>query len=374
MKYFKNILMILVCFFVQLAAQPFPRSVCPASSVIDSLHFDFSTVKKCACGSDIWAITWADDDHQYTTWGDGGGFGGTNSDGRVSLGFARIKGDKDTYKGINVWGGKDAENSVQPEFSVGKSHGIISIDGILYMWRSNVQEQNYMFNRHHELYRSTTHAASWELTEVIFDFQKRQFFAPTFLQYGKDYADAKDEFVYIYAPEARNDVWDVQIPGEISLFRVKKSQLVEMDAFEYFAGLDVNGNPTWTNNINKRHAVFTDSLNGVMRTSVSYNKGLDRYFLITQHVSRHYSNNGYMGIYDSPTPWGPWTTILFANPWKLGLHNRRDTQCKNSETKTVYWNFSNKWLSDDGKHFVLVYTGPSSDNWGSVEGEFFLKN
>jgi hypothetical protein len=78
----------------------------PPSSVIQSVAFDRSSHVRGAPGSDNWPITWADDGHQYTSWGDGGGFGGTNSDGRVSLAVARIEGDATNYQGFNVWGAK----------------------------------------------------------------------------------------------------------------------------------------------------------------------------------------------------------------------------------------------------------------------------
>src|SRR5687768_4554672 len=60
------------------------------SPIILEWRLDWSTHQRHAPGSDNWPITWAVDDHQYTAWGDGGGFGGSNSDGRVSLGVARI--------------------------------------------------------------------------------------------------------------------------------------------------------------------------------------------------------------------------------------------------------------------------------------------
>ena len=85
-----------------------PRSIYPASPVISGVSFDWSTHQRLAPGSDNWPITWADDDQQYTSWGDGGGFGGTNDDSRVSLGFGRVDGEKDSYQGANLWGGKDA--------------------------------------------------------------------------------------------------------------------------------------------------------------------------------------------------------------------------------------------------------------------------
>ncbi len=45
----------------------------PRSQTIERVEFDFSTHDCRAPGSDNWPITWADDDHQYTAWGDGAG-------------------------------------------------------------------------------------------------------------------------------------------------------------------------------------------------------------------------------------------------------------------------------------------------------------
>ena len=53
------------------------RSPYRASEILKEVTFDFSSHDRRAPGSDNWPITWAKDDHQYTTWGDGGGFGGT---------------------------------------------------------------------------------------------------------------------------------------------------------------------------------------------------------------------------------------------------------------------------------------------------------
>lgn len=92
---------------------------------------DFAGVA--AQGSDNWPTTWSNDDNQYAMWGDGGGFGGTDTDWRSSLGVARIMGDSDNYQGINRYGGKAGEcspttfdNTSQMYISHtidGKSHG-----------------------------------------------------------------------------------------------------------------------------------------------------------------------------------------------------------------------------------------------------------
>src|SRR4051812_48998428 len=65
----------------------------PNSKVFGGIEWHWDTYKTAAPGSDLWPVTWGPDDHLYAAWGDGGGFGGSDSDGRVSLGFARIEGD-----------------------------------------------------------------------------------------------------------------------------------------------------------------------------------------------------------------------------------------------------------------------------------------
>lgn len=343
-------------------------AVYPKSTAITGLRFDMSTVRQEAPGSDNWAITWCDDGHQYTTWGDGGGFGGTGSDGRVSFGVARVEGSKTSYQGFNVNGGKNAEaGHTLPD---GKSLGILCVDlsahggkkGTLYLFRNGTGSGGGAFAQT-ELYKSTDHGRTFSLTSARWTFGTSGggFYSPSFLQFGKDYAGARDGYVYIYLNENQGDGWEVQTPGRISLARVRKESLDDKSAYQFFAGLS-NGNPTWSNDINARKPVFEDAINGTMRTSVSYNAPLKRYLLTTQQVSRWADQDGHIGIYEAPQPWGPWSTVLFGNAWSAGPQT--------SGAKTVFWNFSNKWLSSDGKRFTMVYTGPGADNWGTVQGDF----
>lgn len=63
---------------------------------------------------------------------------------------------------------------------------------------------------------------------------------------------------------------------------------------------------------------------------------------------------------------GPWTTVAYfdhAESDQFGAGEIQDS--------TFFWNFSNKWLSDDGTDFVLVFTGVGeNDSWNTVEGRF----
>lgn len=343
----------------------------PPSTAITGMTFDMATLRNVTPGnnvvadeSDNWTITWADDDHQYTSFGDGEGFRTANTV-RASLGVGRIEGDKDNYSAFDVFKvGKESGGCG------GKSVGILAVDGELYLLRAGTSSNSSAFQRT-ELFKSTDKGKSWSTTGVKWvnsEFTGSDgFFSPSFLQFGKDYAGARDEFVYIYAPEETMsvdaDIWNVQVPGKIALIRVPKVSMTEKNTYEYFTGLDVTGNALWTTDINSRAPVFEDPVNGVMRTSVSFNVGLGRYLLITQQVNRFRNSDFHIGVYEAPDPWGPWNTILFENAELVGPG-------LNTGTKSVFWNFSNKWLSPDGKNFVMVYTGPGSDEWGTVEGAF----
>lgn len=101
--------------------------------------------------------------------------------------------------------------------------------------------------------------------------------------------------------------------------------------------------------------------NGVgFSSSVSYNAGLGRYLLMTEHTD---SFEGLLGIFDAPEPWGPWTTVEYFESSYFGQGHIEDT--------TFYWNYSNKWLSADGTDFTLVFTGiGENDSWNTVRGRF----
>ena len=306
-----------------------------------SLSVSFSGVKTYSntSGSDNWPVTWASDDNQYTSWGDGNGFSGPT---RVSIGVGRITGSSvGTLSGTNIWSGS------------GKSYGMLEVDGVLNMWVCGTASDGSAYDVQ-KLYRSTNYKTtnSASFSSVNWEFNKTNggnFFCPTFLQFGKAYSGAPDGYVYIYAPKIDNSNWEVQPSGEIFLLRVPKADIANRSSYQFYSGTVGGGSSAfWTTDINAKKAVFKDEINGVMRTSVTYNAGLGRYILTTQQISRNLPGS-YIGIYDAPNPWGPWTTVLFTDARSAGLQG--------AEGKTVFWNFSNKWTSLVGKNSVMIYTG-----------------
>jgi hypothetical protein len=322
----------------------------PMSPVILGVTFDFSTHHRAALGSDNWPVTWADDDHQYAAFGDGGGFGGDNDHGRVSLGVARVEGDWDAHLARNVWGGADAENPAQFD---GKSYGIISVDGVLYMWViPGSDAANYGEAR---LARSADRGATWALADWAFTAEDR-LVVPTFLQFGRDYAGARDAYVYGYSIRLQDgSALQAQKPGQVDLMRAPRDRIMDRAAYEFFAGLDGDGAPRWTPDLGARAPVFEDPAGVGWSVSVSHNPGLRRYLLATEHTA---SFQGNLGLFDAPEPWGPWTTVAYEDNW-------------GGPGNVFYWNFANKWLSADGRDFTLVFSGVGDgDAWNSVRGRF----
>lgn len=350
-----------------VTAQMQPTPPYPPSPVIAEMRFDWSTHFRAAPGSDSWPLTWADDDHQYTAWGDGGGFGGTNSLGRVSLGVARIEGSFEEQRGVNLWGGHEPQN---PATFPGKSYGIVCVGGVLYMWVGIFRERSEPFDQV-RLAVSRDHGASWTLADWAFT-DDEGVMLPTILQFGRDYAGARDDYVYSYlirfrGTEGPDDYEDkvswlvAQKPGAVDLARVPRERMLDRDAWEFCAGLGADGAPIWTADLSARRPVFEDP-NGVgWNLSVSYNAGLGRYLLCTEHTETH---RGKLGVFDAPEPWGPWTTVAYYDAWGEGQ----------VPVNTFFWNFANKWLSADGTQFVMTFTGrKENDSWNVLRGEFVLR-
>jgi hypothetical protein len=336
------------------AAEPTPPY--PKSEFITGVTFDASTERVLAPGSDIWPLTWAADDRQYTVFGDGGGFGGTNSDSRVSFGVARVDGGRRDYVGVNIAGGKAAPHRAP---FTGKSLSVLALGDTLYLFRHGTgsDQRAFEFAR---LYRSDDQGATWQEQPVEFsrragDFvgEDAGFFAIAFIQFGRGYEGARDEFVYAYATEIIDPShWRLQQPGRIVLLRVPRTSLGDKAAYRFFAGWSEGGEPRWTARVTERKPVWEDAVNGTHRLAASYNPGLKRYLLSTMTVDRL----GWIGLYEAPEPWGPWRTVLFEkDPARWG-------------SKVITFTFSNKWASADGRDFVLVHT--KNDSWCSIEGRF----
>jgi CubicO group peptidase (beta-lactamase class C family) len=287
-----------------------------------------SIVRK-ARGCDNWPLTWADDGHLYGAYGDGNGFEPFLPT-KLSMGFARIEGGPDAFSGVNI---RSQSGETKGDGAKGpKASGMLMVDGVLYMLARNAGNS--------QLAWSTDHGKTWTWADWKFT---TSFGCPTFLNFGKNYAGARGEYVYVYSPDHDS----AYLPADrMVLARVPKDRVRDRSAYEFLKSVDSGNNPVWTRDIDERGAVFTHP-GRCYRTGISYDAGLKRYLwchvLPESTDARGPRFQGGFGVYDAPEPWGPWTTVYFADPWDVGP----------GETAS----FPTKWMSPDGRTLHLVFSG-----------------
>jgi hypothetical protein len=324
------------CLFAPLMEAVLPPY--PQSPVIVGVKWDppEAVMRQCLLhgrdGSDNWPITWGDDDALYTAYGDGWGFDEPPVEEKISMGIAKVTGDPPKHLGTNIR--SDIE---QAGFGAAgqKASGMLMVDGVLFMWLRNADHDGHTS----QLARSDDHGVTWVLADWRFD----EFGYCTFLNFGRDYAGARDGYVYVYS----HDHPSAYIPADrMILARVPKDRIEERTAYEFFAGFSADGEPRWSPDVGQRAAVF-ESPGQCLRSGVSYDAGLGRYLWWHQlpndpirPLTRFF---GGFGVFDAPEPWGPWTTVFFTRQWDVGPG---ETAC-----------FPTKWMSPDGRTVHLVFSG-----------------
>ncbi len=315
--------------FSQDPVPPYPPS--PAVESIEWASID--SIVRLARDGDNWPVTWADDDALYTTWGDGTGFA-PKVEKKLSCGFARVTGTPPKIAGENIR--SQAEQLGQGREGK-KGWGMLSVGGRLYLALGHADQRGGQS----QLAWSDDHAKSWTLA----DWKFREFGLVGYVNFGRDYAGARDDFVYAYS----HDGPQADTPADrFVLMRVPKDKLHERAAWEFFARLD-RDEPQWTSEVSRRGAVFTHQ-DACLRSAIVYCAPLKRYLWWQQLPQPKGAADrgdtrfsGGFGIYDAPEPWGPWTTAYFTPKWDVGPGEHAD--------------FPAKWMSDDGHTLYLVFSG-----------------
>lgn len=310
------------------AAPPYPPS-----PVIKEIRWaPAATIVRRAKGGDNWPMTWADDDALYTAYGDGNGFE-PFVPAKLSIGFSKVTGGPADFRGANF----SAQNG---EFrgdgrSGRKASGLLMVDGVLYLLARNLENSQLAWSR--------DHGATWTWADWKFS---TSFGCPTFLNFGQNYAGARDDYVYVYSLDGNNAY---EPADRMVLARVPKNAIARREAYEFFVARDAAGAPTWTRDIAQRGAVFEHRGN-CYRGGITYNAVLKRYLWcqILPHSTHPQGMRfqGGFGIYDAPEPWGPWTTAFYTKDWDVGP----------GESSSL----PTKWMSADGQTVHLVFSGDDS--------------
>ena len=299
----------------------------PPSPVIKGIEWaPADTIIRRASGSDNWPITWADDDNQYTAYGDGWGFE-PKTKKKLSLGIAKIVGSPPDFRGVNIR--TDTGERIGQGAKGAKASGLLCVDGVLYMLVRNTGNSQIAW--------SADQGKNWTWCEWKFT---TSFGAPTFLNFGRNYAGARDDFVYIYSHDSDSAY---EPADRMVMARVPKDRIIKRDAYEFFKGLNDSGKPIWTRDIREIRAVFINP-GRCYRAGITYNPGLKRYLWCqTIYGEDDMRFKGGLGIFDAPEPWGPWTTVYYTEEWDVGP----------GETSSL----PTKWMSNDGKTCYLLFSG-----------------
>ena len=315
----------------------------PPSEVIAGIEWaPTDEIIRQASGSDNWPVTWADDDALYTAYGDGWGFE-PRVEKKLSLGLAKVVGAPTHFHGINI---RSPIEQLGDGAHGPKASGMLMVDGILYMLVRNATNS--------QLAWSNDHGQNWTWADWKFT---TSFGCPTFLNFGRNYSGARDEFVYIYSLDG-NSAYE---PADgMVLARVPKDQITRRPAYEFFSGFDSDNHPRWNKDIHSRKHVFRFPAN-CYRSGITYHPALKRYLwvqILPQSTDQRGPRfQGGLGIYDAPEPWGPWTTAFFTRDWDTGP----------GETAS----FPVKWMNDDGRQLHLLFSG--NDHFSVRPAELILK-
>jgi len=311
---------------------PYPRS----PVVGDVRWASAESIVRKAEGSDNWPMTWGDDDWLYTAYGDGWGFE-PKVDKKLSLGLCRVSGHGADFAGENIRS-QTGERLGQGSAGV-KASGMLMVDGVLYMLARNAGNSQVAW--------SLDRGGTWTWGDWRFE---ESFGAPTFLNFGKDYAGARDAHVYVYSHDSDSAY---EPADRMVMARVEKGKIAEKGTYEFFKGLDAEGKPLWAADVRARGAVLVNP-GRCYRSSVSYNAGLGRYLWCqTLYGQEDMRFSGGIAIFDAPEPWGPWTTVYYNEKWDVGPG---ESSC-----------LPTKWMSQDGRKCYLVFSGQDCFSVRAVE-------
>jgi len=342
---------------------PYPRSLLIIEAVFDRF--------RCHRGDgDMWPITWADDDNLYGAAGDNSG---------SPMNFWRINGGPAGWCADTGWGvwvemldPKPIDPKVycqrpdvHPTMGV-KPAGILSLNGVIYL---AVELHNYgdhpAFNRQRNvqgwIITSNDYGKTWNRAATPTDFFVDRLSSPHFLQFGKDYAGARDEFVYAYFPAGEDGHSYWENADALLLGRVPKCEICQRSSWRFYAGMGPDSQPLWSSEEHKAEPVFRyPHMTG--ENHVSYNPGLKCYlmgnygFIDPDGRPRPYHQPGcwpesclrsQLTLFEAPEPWGPWSLFHQDDDW--GTYG--DYQP----------NFPTKWMSPDGLTMLMVSAGSFDD-------------
>ena len=361
------------------------------------VEFKKDTIFRLGSNGDNWCITWAADDSQITSMDDGNWM--NIAERSMHNHLFRILGGSDGFKREDIPG--------YPAFLDGNGgwfgYGVVAVNGKLYSAVSKTPELRWSgpFSGV-KLFMSDDNGQSWNrvgrdggLLKIAMDdlllhevndqemFFGKEYGLPhkereaypfsffDFVQCGRDNSAAKDEYIYIYSPEGAQS-------NHLLLARVHKDRVGVRGDWQYFTGYDGNDKPQWSLDIMKRQPAYIfpeKNKDGYYfgwyswLPSVVWNEGLQLYIMVnggtyagndmTDSDEEYYlhwmhTKTGSLGFWYSENPYGPWKQFFYTDYWVAD----------DSANLTYQPTLSPKWISDDGKEMVLIWSDAMKNESG----------
>lgn len=301
---------------------------------------------------DTWSTTWADDDQVYAVADDGTGIDNSNNS---NLAIFRIEGTPDQKQIALV--NPMAEYGRSGQFEdvyTWKGNGLVSIDGVLYLGVSQHSQAGQYADHIQRTYdgsivSSRDHGKTWSARPVVNKAMWRgnHFSTPFFVQYGKDYQGALDDYVYAVSANAWNN------GNYMLLQRCPRGKIANLDAGDWqwygnrFCKPSVPRDNPWSSDPWNAVPIFAHRGYTSM-TGIQWVPFLERFVLaqwgytsLDTHSVAAFDHT-FLALYESPKPWGPWKLFHMEDEWGTALYNP---------------SLPSKWFESGGNRLWLTYSG-----------------
>jgi hypothetical protein len=315
---------------------------------------------------DMWPMTWGDDGAIYAAAGDNSGF----LDHFQTMNFWRIDGFPPSHEvalvndlGFLKGEGWDPEVSNVPI----KPAGLVSVDCVLYL---AVEDMRYTLGRFGNqinlqswIIHSKDHGKTWQGMPDPGTSERKfltgVFASPHFLQFGRDYSGAPDDWVYAYSSAGDDGIAAWSAGDHTYLARVPRSRILDRSSWEFYTGASA-ALPSWSKRLGEARPVFSYPRK-TGENEVVYHPGLKKYLLLnwafidcTNHTLG--SLHSELSIFEAEKPWGPWSTVCVRRDWGSNC----DYQPR----------LPTKWIDLEGERAWLVSAGNFHQKGGRLHYGF----
>lgn len=336
------------------------QSPYPRSTTIKGIRWLSDMNIYASSHGDTWSGTWADDNHVYSTADDCLGINRSNSS---NLALFRIKGAPPSHEvelvnPMHLYG----TLAYYDGLASWKADGLTSVDGVLYMGVSQHSWAGHFgdfVQRTFEgsIVKSADHGVTWSPKPVSGRgmFPWVSFSTPFFVQFGKDYQDAIDDYVYAVSNDG---TWNNG--NFMTLRRCPRNRIANLQTtdWEYITALDAGGQPKWERIVSSnfsgwntmpifKHRGFT-SMTGMQYVPFIKRFILPQWAFVNLDLSYEQSfDHSALMLYEAPNPWGPWSIFHVEERWHKGHYNP---------------SLPAKWFEDGGRAMWLISAGDFTHN------------